>query len=110
MPRKKLPVGQIGTIRFEEVGYRRWRALAYVRTFADKRIRVTGTGRTKSDAEATLKANANDRIFENAGAIIDGNTTLQELLELTVKAMRAGTIGNKKLRIQSVNTLSLIHI
>ena len=104
MPRKKLPVGQIGTIRYEEVGYRRWRALAYVRTFADKRIRVTGTGRTKSDAEATLKANANDRVFENAGAIIDGNTTLQELLELTVKAMRAGTIGNKKLRIQSVNT------
>ena len=52
MPRKKLPVGQIGTIRYEEVGYRRWRALAYVRTFADKRIRVTGTGRTKSDAEA----------------------------------------------------------
>lgn len=104
MPRKKLRVGQIGTISYTEVGYRRWKADAYVRTYADKRVRVQGTGRTKDDAAATLKTNANERVLENASASIDGNTTLQSLLELTVKAMRAGTVGNKKLRIQSVNT------
>lgn len=108
MPRRKLPVGQLGTIRYEKVGPRRWRAHGYVRTFADKRLELQATGGTKDEAAAALEANARVRVYENAGAIIDGDTSLLELLELTLKAMRDGTVGNRKLRVQSVNTYERI--
>lgn len=104
MPRKKLKVGQIGTINFVNAGHRKWKAIAYVRTFEDKRIKVQGTGRTKDDAEAALRDNVAHRVYESKTALISGDTTLNELLELTLQAMRDGTVGNRKLRIQSVNT------
>lgn len=103
MARKKLPIGELGTIKFTQVGPRKWRARGYVRTYSGTRVQVQGTGRTKGIAEQTLRTNANMRVYENAGALLDSNSTLNELLRQTLDAMRAGTIG-KKLRVQSVNT------
>ena len=103
MARKKLPIGEVGTIRFTQIEPRKWRARGHVRTYANKRVQVQGTGRTKAIAEEVLRANANMRVYENAGAPLDSHHTLNELLEQTIIAMRNGTVGNK-LRVQSVNT------
>lgn len=103
MARKKRPIGELGTITFTQVGPRKWRARGYVRTYSGTRVQVQGTGRTKDIAEQTLRTNANMRVYENAGALLDSNSTLNELLRQTLDAMRAGTVG-KKLRVQSVNT------
>ncbi len=103
MARRKLPIGELGTVRYTSLGHRKWRARGQVRTYAGVRVQVQGTGRTKDDALAALRANANLRVYENAAAPIDGNTHLIDLLRDTLTAMRTGTVG-KKLRIQSVNT------
>ena len=103
MARKKLPIGEVGTIRFTQIEPRKWRARGHIRTYANKRVQVQGTGRTKAIAEEVLRANANMRVYENAGAPLDSHHTLNELLEQTIIAMRNGTVGNK-LRVQSVNT------
>lgn len=103
MARKKLPIGEVGTIRFTQIEQRKWRARGHVRTYSNKRVQVQGTGRTKQIAEDVLRANANMRVYENAGAPLDSHHTLNELLEQTIVAMRNGTVGGK-LRVQSINT------
>lgn len=103
MARKKLPIGELGTIRFTQIEPRKWRARGHIRTYSNKRVQVQGTGRTKALAEEALRTNANMRVYENAGAPLDSHSTLNELLEQTIIAMRNGTVGNK-LRVQSVNT------
>lgn len=103
MARKKLPIGELGNIRFTQLEHRKWRARGQVRTYSGKRVQVQGTGRTQSLAEEALRVNANIRVYENDGAPMDSNSTLKQLLEETLEAMRNGTVGNK-LRIQSVNT------
>lgn len=104
MPRTPLKVGQIRTVNYVNIGHRKWRAIAYVRTFENKRIKVQGTGSTKDEALAILEEHVQLRIFESKTAALSGDTPLIELLKLTLQAMRDGTVGNKKLRVQSVNT------
>ncbi|OFL77024.1 integrase [Corynebacterium phoceense] len=103
MARRKLKVGELGTINFVRLEHRKWRARAYTRNFSGERIQVQGTGPTKDAAHASLINNAKVSAYTGASEGISASTKLIDLVERTLQGMRTGEVGHN-LRVQSINT------
>lgn len=101
--RKKLAAGEVGSIRTDKLGHKKYEARARVGCIDGTTREVRGRGATAETARAVLRENARKRAYVGTAEGIDGNTTLLQLAERTLANLRAGQGVKKPLRPQTID-------
>lgn len=99
---KRRRIGELGPIKVERVGTRKWVARTSVRNLAGQRIQVQATEDSRHKAEEALRDRAHDRAYSGSIGHVDSDTTLLELVRKTLTALREGQAGQNS-RIQTIN-------
>lgn len=107
MPRERLPLGGLGTIRTDHIGPHKWQAVAYTRDTDGVRRRIKATATTKGKAENLLRARAANRVPPSTGELTL-STTLRVAAEKWLAQVERSGIKPATLRIYT--NVTRLHI
>ncbi|AGF73058.1 tyrosine-type recombinase/integrase [Corynebacterium halotolerans] len=102
MGQARRRIGELGPINVDKVGPKKWVARTSVRNLAGRWLKVQATADTRLKAEELVRDRAHDRAYSGSIGHIDADTTLLELVDKTLQALRSGQAGQNS-RVQTIN-------